>query len=63
MPSRFSMQFDNNPYNSIAVQAYLAAMKKKEDEQKKKAPQFAALNGSMVGRVHFAKPGCGSCGK
>lgn len=60
---KLSMNFDNNPYNSVAIQAYLAAMQKKEQELAKKAPQMRALNGSMVARVHFAKPGCGSCGK
>ena len=60
---KLSMKFDNNPYNSVAVQAYLAALQKKEQEVKKNAPQYRALNGSMVARVHFAKPGCGSCGK
>ena len=63
MPMKMGMFFDNNPYNSRATAAYLATMRKAEEQNKKSMVRAGALNGSMVGRIFFAKPGCGSCGK
>ncbi len=63
MPVRLGMNFDNNPYNSQAIAAYIRRMQQAESTNKKKMAAAGGLNGSMVGRIFFAKPGCGSCGK
>jgi hypothetical protein len=63
MPMKMGMFFDNNPYSSRAVAAYLASMQKAEEQNKKSMARAGSLSGSMVGRIFFAKPGCGSCGK
>jgi len=28
-----------------------------------KSPLNMSISGNMIGRVHYSKPGCGSCGK
>lgn len=63
MPIRLAMKFDNNPYSNAAVVAYLSKMKKNEVDHNKRLGAKTALNGSMIGRIFYAKPGCGSCGK
>lgn len=63
MPAKMGMFFENSAYNNRAITAYLQAMKAAETQHKKKMGQAGGLNGSMVGRIFYAKPGCGSCGK
>jgi len=52
------MNLDNNSQSAALVAQYKAALAKMNTTKKP-----AALNASMVGRIHNVRPGCGSCGK
>lgn len=48
--------------------AYDYFLLQQQQEKQNKGPVMGMnprrdLSGSMVGRIHLAKPGCGSCGK
>jgi hypothetical protein len=59
MPAKMFMNLGTSTYNSQYIAAYMQAMKKAKAVSASPSP----LNASMINRVHFAKPGCGSCGK
>ena len=41
----------------------LAHIKQKQQESIPKSNAGMTLQSSIIGRIHNAKPGCGSCGK
>ena len=46
-----------------AMQSILIEKQKQLEQAKSKLGGLGGLQGSMVQRVHTAKPGCGACGK
>lgn len=58
MPQKINMSLHNNNYNT----QYLISLK--QNQSVLAQPQkSSSLNSSMVGRIHTARPGCGSCGR
>jgi hypothetical protein len=46
---------NQNNYNMVAL---------KSNTQNNSTPSLTpSLSGPMIGRIHFAKPGCSSCGR
>jgi hypothetical protein len=58
MPAKISMSINNG--NSLS---YLAAAHAQAQAQKAAPKVSGSLNSPMVGRIQYARPGCGSCGK
>jgi hypothetical protein len=57
MPAKIQMSINNGNYSAN----YLAAVKA---QAKPVMPNVSgSLNSPMVGRIQYARPGCGSCGK
>lgn len=58
MPAKIQMSINNGNYSAN----YLAALKTQQSKQV--MPKVSgSLNSPMVGRIQYARPGCGSCGK
>lgn len=66
MPNKIFMKIES-PQAIMARQnaAYNYFLLQQQDEKRKQGSSMNmnSLTGSMVGRIHLAKPGCGSCGK
>jgi hypothetical protein len=60
MPAKISMRLNNDNYTRTQFAAYQANL---AAAPKPKVGAAAALNTSIVGRIHNVRPGCGSCGK
>lgn len=59
MPARLTMSFHNgNTYNGP-----ISNLATGTPRFNTAPPRSAALNSSMIDRVHKAKPGCSACGK
>jgi len=54
------MSLNNGNYTRTQLAAYQANL---AATPKPKVGAAAALNASIVGRIHNVRPGCGSCGK
>ena len=58
MPQKIHMNiFNTNSQNTAAYKMAVA------DVHAKQMALPAGLNSPMINRVHFSRPGCGSCGK
>ncbi len=60
MPAKIFMKLNNDNYTHTQISAYLTNL---AAAPKPKSGAAAALNSSIVGRIHNVRPGCGSCGK
>jgi len=60
MPFKMMMRISNGNEFSMAK---LLALQQHSVNQAKAKLANSALNAGMISRIHFAKPGCGSCGK
>jgi hypothetical protein len=54
------MRLTNDNYTPRQIASYQANL---AAAPKPKSGAAAALNTSIVGRIHNVRPGCGSCGK
>jgi hypothetical protein len=57
MPAKMMMTLTNSIYTNKAIAIAM------QQQQAKPVPAPSALTSSMIGRIHHARPGCGSCGK
>jgi TctA family transporter len=60
MPTKIMMTLSNGNYSHKSVTAYTNYIQSKTASAQVKP---TSLTSSMIGRIHLAKPGCGSCGK